>query len=256
MTEKKKKDLQTDGYGNQQNGIKQLDEYKNLVNQKTSALSSANQANKQALKYADNTALAQGYATQGAALQNMTNLQNAYQNQVGGINQQYQQQLGNLKNTNSANVFTDYETMLANELQQGTLTEETLKKIDDQLLPQMSGNDLFKAMLMREQYTNQISTEQDLFKAGVNAESTAISTKDILTTNKPKDLKQQLGDKISSSDLTGIKNLINSGLLKNEDVITMSGKQYIYVNGKFYKTSGKQSTYSIGLGTEGYTKSN
>ena len=73
-------------------GIKDLDEYKNLVNQKTSALSNVGQANKVAMKYADNTALAQGYATQGAMLQNNANLQSAYQNQVGAINQQYQQQ--------------------------------------------------------------------------------------------------------------------------------------------------------------------
>ena len=250
MTENKKKNL-NDAYG-----IKQLDEYKNLVNQRTSALSSANQANKQALKYADNTALAQGYATQGAAMQNMTNLQNAYQNQVGGINQQYQQQLGNLKNTNSADAFPRYQTMLANEAQLGNLTEETLKQIDEHYLPQMSGNDLFEAMKIRDSYAKTVTTTNALQKAGVNHEENGLDANDIVTTNNPKDLKQQLGDKISSSDLTGIKNLINSGLLKNEDVITLSGKQYIYVIGKFYKTSGKQSTYSIGLGTEGYTKSN
>ena len=161
MTEKKKKNLQTDGYANQQNGIKQLDEYKNLVNQKTSALSSANQANKQALKYADNAALAQGYATQGAAMQNMTNLQNAYQNQVGGINQQYQQQLGALKNTASENAFTNYETELANSISQGTFNDQRLKELQDAYFGQMDSTRLGQAQRYTQDALAQINTTTD-----------------------------------------------------------------------------------------------
>ena len=89
-------------------GVQGLDEYKNLVNQKTSALSSLNQANQLAMKYADNTALAQGYATQGAMLQNNANLQSAYLNQTGQINQNFQNQLGSLEDKSVANNFNDF----------------------------------------------------------------------------------------------------------------------------------------------------
>lgn len=160
MTENKKKNNLTDAYNNQ-NGIKQLDEYKNLVNQRTSALSSANQANKQALKYADNTALAQGYATQGAAMQNMTNLQNAYQNQVGGINQQYQQQLGQLKNTASADAFTNYETELANSISQGTFNDQRLKELQDAYFGQMDATRLGQAQRYTQDALSQLNTTTD-----------------------------------------------------------------------------------------------
>lgn len=178
MTEKKKKNEGLENaYSNQQNGIKQLDEYKNLVNQKTSALSSVGQANKQALKYADNTALAQGYATQGAAMQNMTNLQNAYQNQVGGINQQYQQQLGQLKNTASANAFTNYETELANSIQNGSYSEARLKELQDAYFGQMDSTTLGQAQRYTEDAIKQYGSASTtgyfkyLSDAGTNYET-------------------------------------------------------------------------------------
>ena len=110
-------------------GIKDLDEYKNLVGQKTSALSNLNQANQTAMKYADNTALAQGYATQGARLQNASNLQSAYINQAGGINQNFQKQLGNLANTTSQNQFDNYKTRIYDAVKSGTLNQEYLNQI-------------------------------------------------------------------------------------------------------------------------------
>ena len=126
-----------------------MDEYKNLVNQKTSALSSVGNANRQAMKYADNTALAQGYATQGAMLQNTANLQNAYQNQVGNINQQFQQQLGDLKNTASTNALTQYTNRLANLVENTTLTDEQrqsqLNSLQNAYYGQMSANDIKEA---------------------------------------------------------------------------------------------------------------
>ena len=106
-------------------GVQGLDEYKNLVNQRTSALSNLNQANQLAMKYADNTALAQGYATQGAMLQNNANLQSAYINQAGGINQNFQNQLGALEDKNVRTNFDNLSTQIANQLQAGTLTEQS-----------------------------------------------------------------------------------------------------------------------------------
>jgi hypothetical protein len=128
-----------------------MDEYKNLVNQKTSALSSLGNANRQALKYADNTALAQGYATQGARLQNMGNLQNAYLNQVGGVNQQFQQQLGSLENTASKEALNNYQVNVENAIANNTLTQEELSKLQNAYFGRLSSTDITEA----ENYTRQ-----------------------------------------------------------------------------------------------------
>ena len=171
-------------------GIKDLDEYKNLVGQKTSALSNLNQANQTAMKYADNTALAQGYATQGARLQNASNLQNAYINQAGGINQNFQNKLGDLVNTTSQNQFNNYSERINNAVKTGTLNQEYLNQVLNQANQSglMQGNDLanltnfgndalasynaqegankakddetFKASLLKEAINNGLSFEQ------------------------------------------------------------------------------------------------
>lgn len=133
-------------YSNQnQNGIQELDEYKNLVKQKTSALASANLANQQAVKNADLSALAQGYATQGARLQNMASLQNAYQNQVGNINANYQTQLGNLQNTNSQNAFENFQSAIASSIEKNNLTDEKLQEIKNTYGPLMDEQTLKNA---------------------------------------------------------------------------------------------------------------
>lgn len=143
--------------------ISDLDEYKNLVNQKTSALSSLNQANQLAMKYADNTALAQGYATQGAALQNTANLQSAYLNQAGAINQNYQQQLGNLTNTKSAQTLENVYQTIQNEVANGTLTEEEGTKLLEQYGGLMNAQDMQTAQTYLNQGLKgqQISAEQN-----------------------------------------------------------------------------------------------
>lgn len=145
-----------------------MDEYKNLVNQKTSALSSLGNANRQALKYADTTALAQGYATQGARLQNVANMQNAYLNQVGGVNQQFQQQLGNLENTASTNALTQYTNRLANLVENTTLTDEQrqaqLNSLQNAYYGQMSANDIKEAQLSTQDVINSLGENQGINK--------------------------------------------------------------------------------------------
>ena len=126
-------------------GVKGLDEYKNLVNQRTSALSNLKQANQLAMKYADNTALAQGYATQGAVLQNNANLQSAYINQVGGINQNFQNQLGALEDKNVRTNFDNLSTQIANQLEAGTLTEQSGNALLQAYSSQLPQGELDKA---------------------------------------------------------------------------------------------------------------
>ena len=256
-------------------GVKGLDEYKNLVNQRTSALSNLKQANQLAMKYADNTALAQGYATQGAMLQNNANLQSAYINQAGGINQNFQKQLGSLVNTTSQQELKNQASRINTAVENGTLNQAYLDQVLGEAknsgLMQDSdynnlvnfGKDALRPFEQQEQTTtetgtlNQGTLEEAYSSKGIkiSSDDKGITTELVLNTANPKYIKEQLGDKIGQEDLNGLKNLINSGTLKDYDVIAMSGKQYVYINGRLYKTSKAQSTYSIGLGKQGYVKS-
>ena len=147
-------------------GVSGLDEYKNLVNQRTSALSNLNQANQLAMKYADNTALAQGYATQGAMLQNNANLQSAYINQAGGINQNFQSQLGALEDKSVANNFNDFSTTIANQLKAGTLTEQSGNALLQAYSSQLPQGELDKAQqVLNEALAMQSKESADTLKS-------------------------------------------------------------------------------------------
>ena len=223
-----------------QEGIKQLSEYKNLVNQKTSALSSVGQANKQALKYADTQALAQGYATQGAALQNIGNLQNAYLNQVGGINQQYQQQLGALKDTASQNAFTNFEAEASNVV--GTAKNEAemaqgLVSLLDAYGGQMNAEQLGQAQRYIDNVSKQFS-QQSVTENGGNkvyqSQSGTNYTSNIQSDEKSgwagtykvkvgtKEYKLTLGNKVKDANLD--PNSIEVG-----QITTFKGKDGTYL---------------------------
>lgn len=230
MTNKEKKNQGLhDAYDyqqkNTQNGIKQLDEYKNLVNQKTSALSSVGQANQQALKYADNTALAQGYATQGAAMQNMANLQNAYQNQVGGINQQYQQQLGQLKNTASTEALTSYTNRLANVVSDTSLTQEqqqeAINSLQDAYYGQLGSKDLTEA---------QLSTSEAIRSLSGTTGTTTDSNNNVVSTNN------------TNQNNVSYKVDFSNGTKHNKDI-------GVVINGQTYQVElGKRVQNIAGLG--------
>lgn len=230
-----------------QNGIKNLDEYKNLVNQKTSALSNLGQANKVAMKYADNTALAQGYATQGAMLQNNANLQNAYMNQVGGVNQQFQQQLGNLKNTASSNelnaasnrLLTAYENGSLNQEKANAILEESknsglLQDNDYRQLKNYADDTLMKAY--GDQQTASITSEQaDLYGIDTASDS-GVSLEKINTYKYGTSSSSVFGKKYGSiADMTGLQHLIKTNKLKDGDTVKMGKNVIVYINGKFYK---------------------
>lgn len=233
--------------GNQE-GIKKLSEYKNLVNQKTSALSSVGQANKQALKYADTAALAQGYATQGAALQNVGNIQSAYMNQVGGINQQYQQQLGALQDTASANAFQQYSNAYSNAVAQGTMNNEELKKLQDAYYGQMNASDLTNAETFTRQANEQINTQayqQEMANTyGVDVTQNGVaSTEDII--NSSEKAKKILGKGAGNKeDTENLKRLLKSVNLQNGDTIKVNNKVFLYSNGQLYTTSKKDAKYN------------
>lgn len=169
MATTQKKKL-TDAYqystGGNQEGIKKLSEYKNIVNQGTSALSNLNTANQTALKYADTAMQAQGFSTQGANTQNITNLQNAYMNQVGQQNLATQQQVGQLQDTASANAYNDYINAYANAEATGTLNDAELSKLQNTYFNLMNSRDLANA----ETFTRQGVSS---FNQGIENEATS-----------------------------------------------------------------------------------
>lgn len=145
-----------------QGGIQKLSEYKNIVNQNQSALSSLQSAKEQALKSADVSALAQGYGTQGAYQQNIGNIQSAYLNRVGQQQQVAQQQIGALQDVASTNAFQNFSTALANAEAQGTLNTDQLNTLQNAYFNQMNASDLANARLLIDQYNRNIAQEEGI----------------------------------------------------------------------------------------------
>lgn len=145
-----------------QGGIQKLSEYKNIVNQNQSALSSLQSAKEQALKSADVSALAQGYGTQGAYQQNIGNIQSAYLNRVGQQQQTAQQQIGALQDVASTNAFQNFSTALANAEAQGTLNTDQLNTLQNAYFNQMNSSDLANARLLIDQYNRNIAQEEGI----------------------------------------------------------------------------------------------
>lgn len=233
------------------NSYTQLDEYKALVNQNTSALSQLNNAKKQAVKYADIAAQAQGYSTQGAALQNMNTLQSAYMNQVSQQNQALQGNLVNLENKASANAFNQYQSALSNAYSTNQLTQEELNALQQAYYSQMSASDLTSA----ETFTRQLLTEQNklaeqtqLANLGVDINTQqGVSIDAIKNANDDAKLSEVLGKGAGSNLYLGVlKDLVNSGTLKNGDVIGSGKNSYVYYNGSFYlSNTNLQPTYYL-----------
>lgn len=220
-----------------------MDEYKNLVNQKTSALSSLGNANRQALKYADNTALAQGYATQGARLQNMGNLQNAYLNQVGGVNQQFQQQLGSLENTASKEALNNYQVNVENAIANNTLTNEELSKLQNAYFGRLSSTDITEAENYTRQALSLLNTanenQQFIDTYGVDTnEQDGYSVEELL--NADGKAKKVIGQGAGGKGyLDGLQYVLENNELKNGDTIKVKNNYYVYRDGKIYQTNNK-----------------
>lgn len=182
-----------------QSGINKTAEYKNLVNQKTSALSTANAANRTAMKYADNAALAQGYATQGAALQNVGTIQNAYQNQVGGINQQYQQQLGELKDTKSEQALANYINDLSILAENGNFSQEDVDALQQAYYDQLSESDLQTA----KGRTGVVLSTENRIQSEMNAQEQETQTQQAQENNNEYSISTPKGEQATVSFVNG-----------------------------------------------------
>lgn len=138
--------------------VKATNQYAALVNERTSAMSNLNAANMQALKYANTAAQAGGYSTQGAANQNIANLQSAYLNQANAINTGHNQDVLELSNTleqqqaaESKDNLQSYYSAIESYVANGNLTQEKLNDLQSTYLTNVTGKDLQDAKIFTEQ---------------------------------------------------------------------------------------------------------
>lgn len=174
--------------------ITKTNEYNNIVNERTSALSNLNAANMQALKYADTAAQAGGYSTQGAAMQNVGNLQGAYLNQIGGVNKTFQDNVANLSDKYAAideanykeavanqkldsnNALSEYRAAVASAVENGNYTPEKAAQLKQQFYPYLVGLDRTSADSFGSEANYQ---QQQLDKQTAEAKATELQEKGI-----------------------------------------------------------------------------
>lgn len=138
----------------QTNDITNTDEYKWLRDAYASAQSNVNQSYQLANKYAQTTAQAQGFNTQGALLQNNSNLYNIYQNALSNENINFQNALSQLTNQRSDQALTNFETGITNLVSSGLYTEEDLQELIDLYMPRMDAD----AQAQAQYLINQLDT--------------------------------------------------------------------------------------------------
>lgn len=138
----------------QTNDIINSDEYKWLRDAYASAQSNVNQSYQLANKYAQTTAQAQGFNTQGALLQNNSELFNIYQDALSRENINYQDALSQLTNQRSDQALSNFETGITNLVGGGAYTEEDLQELIDLYMPRMDAD----AQAQAKYLINQLDT--------------------------------------------------------------------------------------------------
>jgi hypothetical protein len=138
----------------QTNDITNTDEYKWLRDAYASAQSNVNQSYQLANKYAQTTAQAQGFNTQGALLQNNSELFNIYQDALSRENINYQDALSQLTNQRSDQALSNFETGITNLVGGGAYTEEDLQELIDLYMPRMDAD----AQAQAKYLINQLDT--------------------------------------------------------------------------------------------------
>lgn len=132
--------------------IKDTDEYKTLTDLYRSSQTGLNQANMQAQKYAQSTAQAQGFSTQGAMLQNSTELNNLYANAQAQQNINYMQEVANLENAKSQEALDLATSEIAN-LPEG-FTIEDLEEIRNAYSGRLNQDHLWQLDRIINSYDN------------------------------------------------------------------------------------------------------
>lgn len=243
-----------------------------LAKQNTSALSQLYNAKQNAMKYADTTAQAQGYATQGSALQANTALHNAYLDQVQNQNSNYQQSLAssdasydseiNSIKLNQAQAQDNENTNLVNNYVNAISVasdKDTLNKYYQEALNHGFGGSNLQAIQMAYEAQAQnlgiVSDEQKALNVKINAmnatyntnitstegENATISVEQFLNTNNDAKLRHILHDTGTGNEKAtkllqyALKNLD----IEDGDVIQLGTDAYVLYNGYLYKANEK-----------------
>lgn len=187
--------------------------------------------------------MAQGYATQGARQQAMNSLANSYINSAANINQQTQQQLGNLQDTASSNAFNSYQAAMNDYISKGTLTQDDINTLQQRYYGLMNSSDLANAQTFSEAALRDINRQADL-SSTLRSSTSYEEASDIIKEFKKDD---RYTGSVTKNDINNF--LSNPDLLSNGDQITFQYKDkdgnvdtytITYYNGKFYnKFEGK-----------------
>lgn len=188
--------------------------------------------------------MAQGYATQGARQQAMNSLANSYINSAANINQQTQQQLGNLQDTASKEAFNSYQAAMNDYIAKGTLTQNDINTLQQRYYGLMNPSDLANAQTFNEAALKDINRQADL-SSTLRASTSYEEASDIIKEFKKED---RYTGSVTKNDVNNF--LSNPDLLSNGDQITFQYKDkdgntdtytITYYNGKFYnKFEGKK----------------
>ena len=139
---------------NNENGIENTEDYKLLHNSYLTAQSNLQQQNQLAHKYAQTTAQAQGFATQGAMQQLNNDLMNAYLNRSSSEQQNYANNLVNLKNNNSTTALQTFQDTLNAMVNKGNYVgrEEDVQNLINTYMAQMNATDRNTAQTLLNNY--------------------------------------------------------------------------------------------------------
>lgn len=242
-------------YPTQSNNFQNTEAYKILRDGYLNAQSNLNQQNQLANKYAQTTAQAQGFSTQGANQQVFSNLQNAYLNARSNESVNYQNLLSNMQNEASTKALSNFETELSN-LQDYDI--ESIQKLINYHMPKMNEEDqnYAKYFIDKLEKANEpdLSTSKEIIdfsKDKTTSFNMQNPDKSDIERMFNKDIADQATDKKVKKVLTQFYNDMRNNLKSLEgkyfNMNYGKGKEKIYYvrGGKLYKLNSVPSSKKV-----------
>lgn len=212
-----------------------------LAKQNTSSLSQLYNAKQNAMKYADVTAQAQGYSTQGAAVQSTGSLNNAYLNQVQNQNANYEQTLANANanynseinqlNAQKAQADEQETTNLVNNyinaISTSTDKDQVQKYYDEALKQGFTGSNKQALEMAYEAQAKNLGMNNGEIESWNKYNENNPATADDVVTSLSKKYNINVNDSTATkTSVNDILNSNNSGKLRKVLGDTGTGNQY------------------------------
>ncbi len=254
---------------NNENGIENTEDYKLLHNSYLTAQSNLQQQNQLAHKYAQTTAQAQGFATQGAMQQLNNDLMNAYLNRSSSEQQNYANNLVNLKNNNSTTALQTFQDTLNAMVNKGNYVgrEEDVQNLINTYMAQMNATDRNTAQTLLNNYEETTGEQAPATLSDFGGGELYLDGKNIdVSVLKNIDLSKKQVEEIFGEDIADQNFMLGLGAIGRElgyfartlatnpqslngKVFNMNGgngkaKYYYVENGKLYRIS-KPSGHTV-----------